>query len=102
MQQRGRIEHPKMREFFEKAIAHVQQTKAASTIQLGEPEFDAWVAYFDRIIGKRPITLQSAITDKDRLFTVPTKWPEWFDPRAASTDAEIIPPLAALIKAGMA
>lgn len=77
------IQNPKMRDFFEKATAHIQQTKKPSTIKIGEPEFDAWEAYFRRTIGELPVTFAMAMKDEKRSFTVPTQWPEWFDTAAA-------------------
>lgn len=100
MHKKYQIEHPALKEFFEKAMEHISRTKAPCSIQLGEPEFAAWVDYFDRVVGKRPIALIACMGDKDRALTVPTKWPEWFDSRAAAEVAQ--PSLRSLIKAGMA
>lgn len=91
MHKKYQIEHPRLKAFFERAMAHIQQTKAPCTIQLGEPEFAAWVDYFDRVIGKRPVHLLTCMGDKDRAFTVPTKWPEWFDAEAAITAPSLVP-----------
>lgn len=78
-----KIENPKMRAFFEKAVAHIQQTKTPCAIPSGQPEFVAWCAYFEKHVGALPVALQMAISDPTRSITVPTQWPEWFDTQAA-------------------
>jgi hypothetical protein len=77
------IQNPKMRAFFEKATAHIQQTKKPCAIKAGEPEFAAWGEYFQRTIGALPLAFAMAGKDAGRSFTVPTQWPEWFDTAAA-------------------
>lgn len=49
------------------------------TIQQGQPEFDAWREYFERHLRMVPFVMRMAIEDPERSFTVPTRWPEWFD-----------------------
>lgn len=83
MQRNYHIQHPGLRAFFAKATLHIQQTNSPCIIRQGEPEFAAWVDYFDRVVGQRPIVLQAAIANQERVFTVPAKWPEWFDTQAA-------------------
>jgi hypothetical protein len=74
------IHPPKLREFFLRGLAHIQQTKAPCAIKRGTPEFTAWAAYFDTVIGARPYWFKQCDADENRSFTVPAQWPEWFDP----------------------
>lgn len=56
------------------------------TLELGSPEFEAWRRYFDDHLRWRPITFKMFINDQSKGFTVPTQWPEWFDPAFAGSD----------------
>ena len=77
----SKFQNPKMRDFFRKGLESIRATKSPCTIKPGEPEFAAWVDYFDRHIGARPHVLKVVIDDRTGklAFTVPAQWPEWFD-----------------------
>lgn len=83
------IKSPRMREFFEKAGKFIQEAGTAHTIRQGTPEWDVWMRYFDQHIGVRPYAVQIAIAravmmkeEHKAEVTVPTQFPEWFDPSA--------------------
>jgi hypothetical protein len=79
-----KIEHPGLREFFRKGLALMEQSGQAVEIKPGSAEWNAWVTYFDRIVGKRPIAMTMTLNDQGQgAITVPTQWPQWFDSRAA-------------------
>src|SRR5690348_127930 len=80
----NRIQPPKLREFYTKGIAYIQQNKTQFATKAGDPEFAAWADYFDRIVGARPSHFQRCAADPEKTFTAPAQWPEWFDARAAN------------------
>lgn len=84
MSQQHEITNPVAKAYFDQAMAHVKRTKASDpdakfpSFKQGQPEFQAWVEYFDRL-GWRPVVLQSCLDDTNRTMTFPTQWPQWFD-----------------------
>lgn len=84
----SQFQNPKLRDFFRKGLEQIRSTGKAFTTKPGDPNFEAWLDYFDRHIGERPMVLRMAIADRKgkRSFTVPTEWPHWFDLRASDHD----------------
>jgi hypothetical protein len=78
------IKNLKMRAFMEKGMDFIQQTKKPYTVEAGTQECTAWLDYFDRHIGARPIAVQLAIAKPEGKFTAPAQWPQWFDSSAAA------------------
>lgn len=50
------------------------------TLSRDTPEFMEWWEYYDRHLGKVPITFQMFIDGQSKGYTVPEDRPEWFDP----------------------
>lgn len=66
-------------------LAHIRANKAQCAIKPGTPEFEAWKTYFADHVGEYPYVFKLAMDDpkRERTFTVPTQWPEWFSAPAA-------------------
>ncbi len=50
------------------------------TMAKDSPECVAWGKYFDNHLGGRPGAYKALISERIKLMTIPTQWPEWFDP----------------------
>ncbi len=57
------------------------------TISLGSPACVAWGKYFDLYLKGRPWAYRALIAGTIKEMTVPTQWPEWFDPAYAAAKA---------------
>ena len=85
MSQQYEIRNPVAKAYFDQAMALVRRTKASDpnatfpSFKQGQPEFQAWVDFFDRHLGWRPVVLQMCLSDPNRTMTFPTQWPQWFD-----------------------
>ena len=83
----NKIQPPALRDFFLKGMAHLEANqKDAFAISAGDAEFSAWADYFERVIGATPYHFKLCRDDPDLSFTVPTRWPQWFDPKASAHD----------------
>ncbi len=80
------IRNPIARRFFDEAATVIKSRVLKDgvkefpdlLVRQGQPEFNAWADYFEQI-GWTPVAMQMAMTDQNRSFMAPTRWPHWFD-----------------------
>jgi hypothetical protein len=81
----NKIKHPGLQEFFRKGLELTEKSQQAFEIKPGSAEWNAWMSYFDRVVGQRPKAMLMTLNDQGQgAITVPTQWPEWFDSRSAA------------------
>lgn len=81
-----RIQHPGLRDYSLKALEALEAGKLTlHAVSPGTPEWDAWEEYFNRQIGQEPAVMKLVRSGGVQSMTVPAQWPEWFDPRFATT-----------------
>lgn len=75
--------------FAAKALQHAKLSGETEfpTITLGSPACVAWEKYFDQFLRGRPWAYRALIAGTIKEMTVPTQWPEWFDPAYAAAKA---------------
>jgi len=77
--------------FFEQGTATIREAKAFMLDDADGPEGRAWIAYFDQHVGRRPWFLRRLLSE-GTACTLPTQWPEWFDPEKYPADSRPEPP----------
>jgi len=85
------IENPKMRQFFDDALAFIARDKKSVSIKLGTPEWTAWATYLMQRVGHLPWAMKAVEMGRAETATMPAQWPHWFD-SLASTEVEGVRP----------
>jgi len=78
------ITNPKLAVFFSRGMEFIAEKKAQGTdpceaITPGTREWNAWGCYFRDYVGAYPAAFRNVEKGRLESFTVPAKWPEWFD-----------------------
>ncbi len=71
---------PKAQAFYRKANAFRTEKRTELVwVEAGSKQFDAWREYF-RKQGWKPFAIRMVEQGSLRRITMPTEFPEWFDP----------------------
>lgn len=76
---------PAIEKFFEDGVAFIASAKATTkkvpcfAIEPGTGEWDQWAAYLLARCGRLPRVMRACLDGRFQSFTVPARWPEWFD-----------------------
>lgn len=67
--------------YGQKAVEYAKKAgiKSFPMISPGMPEWTAWARYYAHL-GEAPWAFENTRKGKAKFYTVPTQWPEWFDP----------------------
>lgn len=83
----GGLEPITLKNYDEMALKFAQMSGPGEfpIVTPASPECVAWERYFDRQLGGRPWAYRALLAGQIQMMTVPTQWPEWFDPSYAGT-----------------
>lgn len=69
-----KIKDPRVRQWFETAMAHGQARDSWTEIEKGSEQHKAWIGYFTGL-SWMPITLTEIDKNKSGTWTAPCAWP---------------------------